>query len=78
MNEGRPGGRSVVKAGLAEDMFEAARRWLGHLPGGVGMATITACGGFAAMCFNQAGLNKDMPGFLQGAKSRMIMFLHPV
>lgn len=40
----------VVKAGLAEDMFEAARRWLGHLPGGVGVATITACGGFAAMC----------------------------
>lgn len=40
----------VVKAGLAEDMFEAARRWLGHLPGGVGMATIMACGGFAAMC----------------------------
>lgn len=40
----------VVKAGMAEELFEAARRWLGHLPGGVGMATIVACGGFAAMC----------------------------
>jgi C4-dicarboxylate transporter, DctM subunit len=39
----------VVKSGLAAELFEAARRWLGHMRGGVGMATILACGGFSAM-----------------------------
>ncbi len=39
----------VVKAGLAEELFEAARRWVGHRSGGVGIATILACGGFSAM-----------------------------
>ncbi|MEQ8446149.1 MAG: TRAP transporter large permease [Pelagibacterium sp.] len=39
----------VVKAGMAEELFEAARRWLGHVKGGLGMATIVACGGFSAM-----------------------------
>lgn len=39
----------VVRAGLAEELFEAARRWLGHFNGGVGIATIVACGGFSAM-----------------------------
>lgn len=39
----------VVKAGLADELFDMARRWLGHLPGGLGMATIVACGGFSAL-----------------------------
>ncbi|MBJ6987889.1 MULTISPECIES: TRAP transporter large permease [unclassified Devosia] len=39
----------VVKAGLADEMFDAARAWLGHYRGGLGMATIVACGGFSAI-----------------------------
>lgn len=39
----------VVKAGLADELFDMASRWLGHLPGGLGMATIVACGGFSAL-----------------------------
>ncbi|MEF2070719.1 TRAP transporter large permease [Consotaella aegiceratis] len=39
----------VVQAGLANELFEAARRWLGRFNGGLGMATIAACGGFSAM-----------------------------
>lgn len=39
----------VVKAGLANELFEAARRWVGHWNGGVGIATIIACGSFSAM-----------------------------
>lgn len=39
----------VVKAGLAEELFEAARRWLGHHKGGLGMATILACAGFSCV-----------------------------
>lgn len=39
----------VVKAGLAAELFDAARRWMGHVRGGLGMATIVACAGFSAM-----------------------------
>ncbi|EPX82897.1 TRAP transporter, DctM subunit [Rubellimicrobium thermophilum DSM 16684] len=39
----------VVRSGLAEELFDAARCWIGHLRGGVGMAAILACGGFSAM-----------------------------
>ncbi len=50
----------IVRAGLAEDLFGAARKWMGHLPGGVGMATIVACGGFAAMCASSAAAAATM------------------
>lgn len=50
----------IVRAGMAAEMFEAARRWLGHLPGGIGMATIVACGGFAAMCASSAAAAATM------------------
>ncbi|QYZ69581.1 TRAP transporter large permease [Neotabrizicola shimadae] len=50
----------IVRAGMAADLFEAARRWMGHLPGGVGMATIVACGGFAAMCASSAAAAATM------------------
>lgn len=50
----------IVRAGMAEELFTVARRWLGHLPGGVGMATIVACGGFAAMCASSAAAAATM------------------
>lgn len=50
----------VVRAGLAAELFEAARRWLGHLSGGVGMATIVACGGFSAMTASSAAAAATM------------------
>lgn len=37
------------KAGVAEDVFAVAERVVGRLPGGLGIATILACGGFAAV-----------------------------
>lgn len=36
-------------AGMSRDLFAASRAWLGHWRGGVGMATIATCGGFAAI-----------------------------
>ncbi|MHC8510281.1 MAG: TRAP transporter large permease [Rhodospirillales bacterium] len=36
-------------AGLTRDLFEAAKRWLGWLPGGLGVATVFATAGFAAV-----------------------------
>jgi C4-dicarboxylate transporter, DctM subunit len=39
----------VFRAALAEDIYEAAQAWLGNKRGGVAMATVAACGGFAAI-----------------------------
>jgi C4-dicarboxylate transporter DctM subunit len=36
-------------AGISRDLFQASRAWVGHLHGGLALATITACGGFAAI-----------------------------
>ncbi|MCF8481600.1 MAG: TRAP transporter large permease [Rhodospirillum sp.] len=36
-------------AGLTQAIFEAAKRWLGWLPGGLGVATVFATAGFAAV-----------------------------
>src|SRR5690606_22881981 len=37
-------------AGLTTRLFEAADRLLRHLPGGLGMAAVLGCTGFAAVC----------------------------
>ena len=36
-------------AGLTRYLFEAAKRWVGWLPGGMGVATVFATAGFAAV-----------------------------
>lgn len=36
-------------AGLTKALFEAAKRWLGWLPGGLGLSTVFATAGFAAV-----------------------------
>ena len=36
-------------AGLTRTLFEAAKRWVGWLPGGLGVATVFATAGFAAV-----------------------------
>jgi tripartite ATP-independent transporter DctM subunit len=35
-------------AGLTDDIFFTARQWVGHLPGGLAIATVFGCAGFAA------------------------------
>lgn len=42
-------GAFVHRAALSDDLYEAADAWLGHHRGGLAMATIAACGGFAAV-----------------------------
>jgi C4-dicarboxylate transporter, DctM subunit len=37
------------RSGLAKELFDLANKWIGHWPGGVGIATILAAAGFAAM-----------------------------
>ena len=42
-------GAVVSVSGMSRELFRAANAWVGHLPGGMAIATIFACGGFAAI-----------------------------
>jgi C4-dicarboxylate transporter, DctM subunit len=42
-------GSVVSVSGMSRELFRAANAWLGHLPGGMAIATIFASGGFAAI-----------------------------
>ena len=42
-------GAFVSNSGMSRELFRAANSFLGHLRGGLGIATIAACGGFAAI-----------------------------
>jgi len=37
-------------AGITRDLYWAARQWFGRLPGGLAIATVVGCAGFAAAC----------------------------
>ncbi len=39
-----------ASSGLARDLYQAGVSWLSHLRGGLGIATVFACGMFGAMC----------------------------
>lgn len=43
-------GAFIFKSGMADDLFGAAQRWLGHLRGGLAHAALGACAGFGAVC----------------------------
>ena len=43
-------GLFVNRAGLSAELYRASYAFLGHLRGGLAMATIVACGGFSAIC----------------------------
>ncbi|MFC1532188.1 TRAP transporter large permease subunit [Thermodesulfobacteriota bacterium] len=42
-------GNIMYRSGLADELFKFARAWLGHLPGGLAIATLAACAIFAAI-----------------------------
>ncbi len=42
-------GAFVSNSGMSRELFRAANTLIGHLKGGLGLATILACGGFAAI-----------------------------
>ena len=43
-------GAFVSQSGMSRELFRAADGFVGHLRGGLGIATVAACGGFAAIC----------------------------
>jgi len=42
-------GHMAFAAGLSDRAFEVARKWLGHITGGLGVATIASCASFATV-----------------------------
>src|SRR3989441_3027610 len=42
-------GTFVSNSGMSRELFRAANGFVGHLRGGLGIATVVACGGFAAI-----------------------------
>ena len=42
-------GLLVANAGFSKDVYNTAYKWLGHSPGGLASATVSACGAFAAV-----------------------------
>ena len=43
-------GLFVNKGGISRELYRVSYAFLGHFRGGLAMATIVACGGFAAIC----------------------------
>ena len=43
-------GQLAFHSGISSRLFDAAYKFIGHLPGGLAMATIGACAGFSAIC----------------------------
>ena len=42
----------IANTGIGEDLYRTAHTWMGHLRGGLVMATIAACAALAAICGN--------------------------
>jgi tripartite ATP-independent transporter DctM subunit len=43
-------GTFIGRSGISDELYEACYAFLGHLRGGLAMATIAACAGFSAVC----------------------------
>ena len=43
-------GTITSTGGISGDLYDTGYKWLGHLRGGLAIATIAACAGFAAIC----------------------------
>ena len=56
-------GLFVNKGGLSRELYRASYAFLGHMRGGLAMATIVACAGFAAICERL-----DAPNFVRRAE----------
>jgi TRAP-type mannitol/chloroaromatic compound transport system permease large subunit len=70
-------GALVSASGMSRELFRAANAWAGHLPGGMAIATIFACGGFAAIngssiasaaTMTQVALRKCAAGYDAGSR----------
>ena len=53
-------GQVAFYAGVNEKLYNAAYRWIGHIRGGIAMATVMACSAFAAICGSNAATAATM------------------
>ncbi len=53
-------GNFVTRAGMSRELYRAAYTFVGHLRGGLAMATVLACGGFGAICGSSIATSATM------------------
>ncbi len=53
-------GNICFEAGVSNRLYKTTYTWIGHIRGGVGMATVLACAGFAAICGSNAATAATM------------------
>jgi tripartite ATP-independent transporter DctM subunit len=53
-------GQIAFYSGVNEKLYTAAYRWVGHIRGGIAMATVMACSAFAAICGSNAATAATM------------------
>ena len=53
-------GNICFYAGVSKRIYNTAHAWLGHVRGGIAMATIMACAGFASICGSNAATAATM------------------
>ena len=53
-------GQVAFYSGINEKLYEAAYRWVGHVRGGIAMATVMACAAFSAICGSNAATAATM------------------
>jgi C4-dicarboxylate transporter, DctM subunit len=67
-------GSFATTSGMSRELFRGANAFLGHLRGGLGIATIAACGGFAAICGSSVATAAT---FSRVAYPEMLRFKYP-
>lgn len=53
-------GQVAFYSGVNEKLYKAAHKWIGQIRGGIAMATVMACAGFAAICGSNAATAATM------------------
>jgi tripartite ATP-independent transporter DctM subunit len=53
-------GNLVTRSGLSHELYRASNAFMGHMKGGLSMATVVACGGFSAICGSSLATSATM------------------
>jgi C4-dicarboxylate transporter DctM subunit len=53
-------GQVAFHSGVNEKLYRTAHRWVGHIRGGIAMATVLACAAFSAICGSNAATAATM------------------
>lgn len=53
-------GQIAFYSGVNEKLYHAAHKWVGHIRGGIAMATVLACSAFSAICGSNAATAATM------------------